>query len=199
MDWKRQNNTVSPMTNTFADSTATVEETFGKYGAQTPLNHSVHMHSSLFYVKVDRVTQLTVPTPDLETETQTLYPVEPGELYGRSVTIPNKIFGNIEKLETISKLQNDWNGEGAKAFHSSLINKVKGLLINLKAQPEIFPTAENSIQFEFDGDNNSYLEIEFSDADVAKVYRIDKDGSEHYDIVNFNAAAVAELVNAFYG
>ena len=66
----------------------------------------------------------------------------------------------IEKLNEILSLNDNWNENGAKKFDKVFVNKIKSLLKYFPYEPEIFPTANNSIQFEYDLENK-YLEIEF--------------------------------------
>lgn len=75
----------------------------------------------------------------------------------------------IEKLEQISNLKKDWDGYGALEISYDVIKRTKLLLelIN-NSKVEIFPTANNSIQIEFENDN-CYVELEVFD-DCVKPY-----------------------------
>lgn len=106
---------------------------------------------------------------------------------------------NIRKIMLISSLKDNWNGNGALAFSSILIEKIKNIVVGLEKQPEIFPTAANSIQLEYDGLDNSYLEIEIFDSKIAEIFRINKDGSEEYFNTNADSESLNRLVTAFYG
>ena len=68
---------------------------------------------------------------------------------------------NLIKLDSFKELKKDWNGYGAEPFNEEHIEKVKFLVSLLKIQPDIYPTARNSIQLEF-GYNELEYEI-FSD------------------------------------
>ena len=70
---------------------------------------------------------------------------------------------NLEKIQDISELKDDWNGNGASAFKDTLIQKMKYLILRLNVQPEIFPTARGSIQFEYEKETGEYLEFELFD------------------------------------
>ena len=78
---------------------------------------------------------------------------------------------NIEILSEIGTLQNNWNNYGASKFNQELIFKCLRIITNtkLKFQPEIFPTASQSIQFEYEPDDQHYLEIEVFN-DRIKIY-----------------------------
>lgn len=67
---------------------------------------------------------------------------------------------NLDTLIEIKNLGDNWNGNGALAFSESLIDRCSNLVRILKSQPCIFPTAQESIQFEWETDNGEYIEVE---------------------------------------
>lgn len=73
--------------------------------------------------------------------------------------IENTLEKNLEKMREIEMLKDNWNDNNASKFSSNLIEKCKKILNQLKIQPEIFPTANDSIQFEYQN-NTTYLEFE---------------------------------------
>lgn len=65
----------------------------------------------------------------------------------------------IEKMKGFTKLEEGWNGNGSKPISCEVFMNARNLLIHLINAPEVFPTACDSIQFEYDfGDN--YFEVE---------------------------------------
>lgn len=74
---------------------------------------------------------------------------------------------NIKKLDAIAELKPNWDLHGAPEFEKSLIEYCKVKLYELddkfgnieKVQPEIFPTNNETIQFEFKN-SSDWLEIE---------------------------------------
>lgn len=74
---------------------------------------------------------------------------------------------NIKKLDAIAELKSNWDLHGAPEFEKSLIEFCKEKLYELedrfsnkkKVQPEIFPTNNETIQFEFKN-SSDWLEIE---------------------------------------
>lgn len=69
----------------------------------------------------------------------------------------------FDKLKEISEYAENWNGYGAKPFDEDLIDECEFIVNQLFVCPEIFPTANNSIQLEYRSDE-VYIEIEiFSD------------------------------------
>lgn len=69
---------------------------------------------------------------------------------------------NMEKLKSFQALPDNWNDYGARSFDRNLIKKCIDLINSstLRYQPDIFPTGRNSIQFEYEKSDGSYLEIE---------------------------------------
>lgn len=102
---------------------------------------------------------------------------------------------NLEKLEEFKKLGFNWNGNNAEPFSDSLIEKAKSVLLTLREQPEVFPTARKSIQFESEKDNGDYLEIEIFE-DFAKFFQIIE---ETESSGNIDFSKIFSKVNEFYG
>ena len=78
---------------------------------------------------------------------------------------------NIDLLSEIGQLQDNWNQYGADKIKQELIFKCLRIVnhTDLIFQPEIFPTARQSIQFEYEPSENHYLEIEVFE-DIIKLY-----------------------------
>lgn len=70
---------------------------------------------------------------------------------------------NIKKLDAIAELKFNWDLHDAPEFNKSLIEFCKKKLYELdekfKVQPEIFPTNNETIQFEFKN-SSDWLEVE---------------------------------------
>ena len=63
---------------------------------------------------------------------------------------------NLRKLDEISSLKENWNGNGAPVIPPTVIKKARALVKALTVQPEIFPTALETIQLEFDNKHHDY-------------------------------------------
>lgn len=113
--------------------------------------------------------------------------------------ISEEKLGNLKKLETIALLQDNWNANGAKAFSTGLISKVRNIIVFLKIQPEVFPTACESLQLEYDKQDGSHMEIELTENEDAEVFVVDNTGGE--SIINIQASieAINKVVSDFYG
>lgn len=106
---------------------------------------------------------------------------------------------NLRTLLQIRNLEENWNEYGAGPFSSELIDKVENILLYLKKQPEVFPTAMGSIQLEYDGDNGSYLEFQIYDNKPSEVFRINRNGEKHIWTMDPTAGMINEVVRRFYG
>lgn len=106
---------------------------------------------------------------------------------------------NLKKLDQIAHLEDGWNGSAAKAFEKGLISKIRRIVTTLELQPEVFPTACNSVQFEYEKEDGSYLEIEINSEDTWEVFEIDSDGKEKYSSIAADIEAIVKVVNSFYG
>ena len=106
---------------------------------------------------------------------------------------------NLHKLDEIKTLKKNWNGNGANPIAKSVIKKIKILIIELDKQPQIFPTANDSIQIEYDGENNSYLELQVNKKRNISYYKIDKYGKEVSGVIPFSVQKINAFVEDFYG
>lgn len=106
---------------------------------------------------------------------------------------------NMLKLDEIKLLKRNWNGNQAKPIHAKIVNKTRSLIINLDRQPQIFPTANDSIQIEYDGENNSYLEFQITKEKELSYFKVDKLGKETMGSIPCSSFALNALVGAFYG
>lgn len=117
---------------------------------------------------------------------------------GEKLVFDEQKICNLVKLNKIASLKNDWNEKGAKAFSEEFIKNVRCIVTALKIQPELFPTANSSIQIEYGNDKGAYLEIELIDSDKAEVFTVDEYGNESYSEVDANVEEINKVVNRFY-
>jgi hypothetical protein len=104
---------------------------------------------------------------------------------------------NLNELNQIALFKEDWNGNGAKVFDAQLICKVKRIRTSLEWQPEVFLTANDSIQLEYEIEDSSCLEIEVSKQDFCQVFEIDADGQETCFSMKADIEAIHMIVNRF--
>ena len=105
---------------------------------------------------------------------------------------------NLDKLDVISGLTEGWNGNGAPPFSKNLINKIRDLLGLLDIQPEIFPTALQTIQLEFDNSRRDHMEIEIGDGEDVEIFTVFYNGREVTDSISFDASRINQIVRDFY-
>lgn len=86
------------------------------------------------------------------------------------------LFNNLKKLDAFSKLKIGWNCYDAKPIPEELIKRTKTVIKGLDIQPDIFPTARESIQIEFDN-RDDYLEFEIFRGNKVVMYQ-EKGGNE---------------------
>ncbi len=106
---------------------------------------------------------------------------------------------NLLKLNEIASLKENWNSYGASPFSPKLLETARRIIIGLSIQPEVFPTADDSIQIEYDGPQGSYLEIQITENSKFEVLQIDKDGHESVMHVVADISALDQVVRKFYG
>ena len=72
-------------------------------------------------------------------------------------SVVNKLVIKSNKIEN-----KHWNNNGAGKTPTSIIKSVRKLLMTIEFQPEIFPTACDALQLEWENDKDEYLEMEIS-------------------------------------
>lgn len=105
---------------------------------------------------------------------------------------------NLKKLDKIAQLKDGWNGNTAKAFEGQFISKVRRIITALEVQPELFPTACDSVQIEYEKEDGSYLEIEINSEDRWEVFEINNEGKERLFSISADIEAINKVVNSFY-
>ena len=102
---------------------------------------------------------------------------------------------NLNKLEKISGLKENWNGNGASPFSKTVIKKVRALIKALLIQPEVFPTALNTIQFEYD--NSRQHRPQWSEAVLFHEYPIS--ASQHQEGYHYGKRGFQRSLHLFPG
>ena len=73
------------------------------------------------------------------------------------------IVKKIESLRILRKIQSlepNWNGYQADSIPLEVIGLSRNIVMNLDAQPEIYPTGRGTIQMQYELFDRSYLEFE---------------------------------------
>ena len=110
-----------------------------------------------------------------------------------------KLSRNLDRLWDISELGEDWNGYGAAPIPREIIEEVRDIILNLEEQPEIFPTADKSIQLEYELTDKSYLEIDVYEKriTVMQVPQIDYDKALFWDLSYDDIDQIQQIVSDF--
>ncbi len=104
---------------------------------------------------------------------------------------------NLKRLSEIEQLPYNWNNNGADSIPENVIKNVRKLLIGLEFQPEIFPTACDAVQLEWENKNKEYLEMEVLE-DSIHVFQIDSEGGEKQKIIAVDRLTVEKMVGDFF-
>lgn len=81
-------------------------------------------------------------------------------VFGSSEGISMDMYFNLQKIESMTALQNNWNGNGGLPFPKKDIAFFKKVIHNLKTQPKLYPTGRVSLFLEYELSDRSYLGIE---------------------------------------
>ncbi|MFJ7646110.1 hypothetical protein ACIQ1H_01100 [Lysinibacillus sp. NPDC097279] len=100
-----------------------------------------------------------------------------------------KMYENFNTLNSFLDLPENWNDNDAECFEEGLVKKAMRIIRKLPMQPDVFPTARNSIQFEYEKENGEYLEFEIFSKSI-ECFMIDADGMEK----EFNVYDVVEMI-----
>ena len=120
----------------------------------------------------------------------------------RMATYTSYIFGkdklvNLKRLSEIEKLPDNWNNNGAEHISPQIIKMARKLLMSMTYQPEVFPTACEAIQLEWENDKKEYLEMEILDGTI-NIFQIDAEGGEEQHTISFDENIVNAIVEEFY-
>lgn len=118
------------------------------------------------------------------------------KIYSENYQLKKKV-NNINTLLSFKKFDTNWNGNGAEPFTENIIQKALDFInsTELKFQPNVFPTARQSIQFEYEKSNGDYLEIEIFEDKYSAYSEIDNQETE-YESITFSESI--KLIDEFY-
>ena len=107
---------------------------------------------------------------------------------------------NLFRLDQIAKLEDNWNGYGSKAFSKELVEKCKDIISALELQPKIFPTGRQSIQFQYELEDRSYLEFEIFGGKISclEVPKRRYSDARTFEFPISEIKRVKEIVKEFY-
>lgn len=82
------------------------------------------------------------------------------------VTVECRKKDNLKNLERMSKFEEDWNGNGGRAFTDKAIKRFREIIENLSIQPVIAPTGRNSLYMEYRKTDGSILAFEVCENEI---------------------------------
>jgi hypothetical protein len=103
---------------------------------------------------------------------------------------------NLEKIYRFASYKENWDGYGSPPIEKSVIEQSIKFIFdkNLKTQPSVFPTGRGSIQFEFEPDENHYMEIEIFQNNINCLSIID---SKEEELNNLDWEKIILKINDF--
>lgn len=117
--------------------------------------------------------------------------------YTEGYMLNTQLEENILRINEIKELPDNWNGYGAKRFSEKIISHVTNIIYNLPNQPDIYPTAQESIQLEFNNELGDYLEFEIFENETINKFILKQNGiSEKYE--NISKDTMSRDIEAFY-
>lgn len=99
-----------------------------------------------------------------------------------------------DRLDYFARLGENWNGYGASPLPDTVIRRARNLVDHLPEKAKVFPTAQNSIQFELDYQPGTYLEIEVFPDSYAILFESDSTREEKDQV---NHEIVMERIKAY--
>lgn len=104
---------------------------------------------------------------------------------------------NIAKLNDIGRQCNmkNWNGYDAEPIPIEIIDFCSKVVWNLGIQPEIFPTACQSIQLEYEKDSE-YMEIGIFKTTIS-IYKKHKDWTEENYQIDYDINSIVDEVQKY--
>lgn len=105
---------------------------------------------------------------------------------------------SYETLNRIASLRDNRNQYGAKRFSKELVEYVRTIIDKLGSQPDIFPTARNSIQLEYEKIGDFYLEFEIFGKNNIKMFSILKKSNKTIT-KKITDKELIEVVKRYYG
>jgi hypothetical protein len=105
-----------------------------------------------------------------------------------------KLSKNLERIDEFALLEQNWNDNDAVPFNKNLLNRVRAIICDLDIQPEVFPTAAESIQIEYEI-KGKYLEFEIFE-DAIMMFKVSADGTEVEKEIEQNE--IKTIVQEFY-
>lgn len=100
-------------------------------------------------------------------------------------------------FNSIIELKENWNGYGADPFKKDFVEQCRTVVKGLNREPFVAPTANNSIQIEYE-DKNGYLEIELFE-NKANVFKMSPNGDTlNFILLQVDSESLNFIIDSFY-
>ncbi len=93
-------------------------------------------------------------------------------------------------------MEQNWNGYDAPPVSATAIANAKAIVNVVSPSPEVFPTANQSVQLEYTKPNGEYLELEVTDDAVYALYQYGAENREWKMAMNVDQ--VVDTVAEFF-
>lgn len=114
--------------------------------------------------------------------------------YDNAINFSFELQKNLDIIDNFKNLKDNWNGYGGLKFSKSVIDNARFALYFLDKQPDVFPTGRNSIQFEYEKENEDYLEFEIFEDSIVMLQIISGEETE----CNIDEKEMRKMVREFY-
>jgi len=103
---------------------------------------------------------------------------------------------NVNRLSELSRFEYNWDGHWASRFSTEVIYKAMNFIYGIILQPKIFPTANNSVKFEYES-GDVYLEFEIFDHRIEMFYENHRESIEKtiYTLDDINNEVINKYLN----
>ncbi|MCR4798084.1 MAG: type II toxin-antitoxin system Phd/YefM family antitoxin [Lachnospiraceae bacterium] len=105
---------------------------------------------------------------------------------------------NMHRLDVFASFKQGWNGNSAAPLDRKVIEKVREILIHQEIQPEIFPSATGTIEFEYSNSRRDFMGIEIGAGTKAEVFIVFYNGHEITENIDADSTSINERVKRFY-
>lgn len=106
---------------------------------------------------------------------------------------------NLAILDSFITLQDNWDGCNAVAPEEQIIKLVKDFILQLKWQPEIFPTPDGGIQLEYTVGANQHLNIEILSEQTVNIFEMFADRTYSEETIHYDVKDIKRRIDRFYG
>lgn len=114
---------------------------------------------------------------------------------GKSSIEIKKEEDNVSKVNYFLTFRENWDGYGGNAFSLETVQMAELLLRKLNTQPYVFPTANGTIQFEYNIDMDNFLELEIEGKNISLM--IMENGKEVTECNQLDVDDAVEQINKY--